>query len=52
MVPVKVRPKTNSAGGTSSLGVVVLVMDSLEGSISWGCMVDAASAWMLYNLEC
>lgn len=46
-VPVKVLPKTNSVGGTSSLGVVVFVMESLLGSISWTFTVDAAWAWML-----
>jgi hypothetical protein len=46
-VPVNVRPKTNSFGGTSSLGVVVLVIDSLEGSIS----ASLASEETLYDLE-
>ena len=32
-LPVKVRPKTSSSGGTSSLGVMVLVMDKALGSI-------------------
>ena len=32
-IPVKVLPKTSSSGGTSSFGVVVLVMDKASGSI-------------------
>jgi hypothetical protein len=49
-LPVKVLPKTNSFGGTSSLGVVVFVMDNLEGSMSRGFIVDADSTLMLYSL--
>lgn len=49
---MKVRPKTNSLGGMSSFGVVVLVIDSLEGSISCSLTADADSALMLYNLDC
>lgn len=47
---MNVRPKTNSLGGTSSLGVIVFVTDNLEGSISCSLMVDAEVAWMLYAL--
>jgi hypothetical protein len=43
-IPVNVLPNTNSFGGTSSLGVVVFVIESLEGSISWSFTVDADSA--------
>lgn len=50
-VPVNVLPKTNSLGGTSSLGVVVLVIDSLDTSISCSFTVDAAVALILYVLE-
>ena len=46
-IPVNVLPNTNSFGGTSPLGVVVLVIDSFEGSISCSFIVDADSAWML-----
>lgn len=49
-LPVKVRPNTNSVGGTSSFGVVVSVMESFEGSISCSLEVAAASALMLYGL--
>jgi len=50
-VPVNVLPKTNSLGGMSSLGVVVLVIDNLEGSMSWSFGVDADWVWVLYDLE-
>jgi hypothetical protein len=46
-LPVNVLPNTNSLGATSSLGVVLLVMDSLEGSMSCSFIVDAASALIL-----
>jgi len=42
--PVNALPKTNSFGGVSSFGEVVFLIDNLEGSISWGLIVDAASA--------
>jgi hypothetical protein len=42
---VNVLPKTNSLGGTSSLGVVVLVIESFDGSIS------ASRASVLYVLK-
>jgi hypothetical protein len=45
--PVNVRPKTSSLEGTSSLGVVVLVIDSSEGLISARFVFEAASALML-----
>ena len=48
---MKVRPKTSSLGGMSSLGVVVLVIVREEGSMSCRFIVDAAWAWMLYSLE-
>lgn len=44
---MNVRPKTSSFGGTSSFGVVVLVIDSREGSISARFVSEAASALML-----
>lgn len=47
---MKVLPNTSSAGGTSSLGVLVVVIDSLEGSMSWSLIVDAEVAWILYAL--
>jgi hypothetical protein len=47
---VNVRPNTSSVGGTSSFGVVVFVIDSFEGSISWALIVDAEVAWILYVL--
>lgn len=50
--PVNVRPKINSLAGTSSFGVVVLVMDSFEGSMSCSLFADAAWAWMLYACAC
>lgn len=46
-IPVNVLPKTNSLGGTSSLGVVVFVIESLEGSRSASLAPDAT----LYDLE-
>ena len=46
-VPVKLLPKTNSFGGTSSFGVIVFVTDNLEESMSWSLSVGAALAWML-----
>jgi hypothetical protein len=33
-IPVKFFPKTKSLGGSRSFGVVVLVMDSLDGSMA------------------
>jgi hypothetical protein len=50
-LPVNVRPNTSSFCGTSSLGVVVLVIEREEGSMSPCFIVDAAWAWMLYCLE-
>lgn len=46
-LPVNARPKTSSSGGTICFGVVVLFIDSLEGSMfgslasssSWDCML-------------
>jgi len=46
-LPVNVRPNTNSFWGTSSFGVVVLVIVREEGSISPRVIVDAAEALML-----
>ena len=43
-IPVNVLPNTNSFGGTSSLGVVVFVMESFEGSMSCSFIVDVDSA--------
>lgn len=40
-------PKTNSFGGSGSLGVVFLVIVNFEGSISG----SFGSACMLYNLD-
>jgi hypothetical protein len=51
VLPVNVLPKTNSFGGTSSRGVLVLEIDSLAGSISCSFTVDAAFAWMLYDRD-
>ncbi len=42
-------PNTNSSGGISSLGVVVLVSDRLEGSSSRNLGVEVF-VWMLYVL--
>lgn len=50
-LPVKDLPKTNSLGGRGSLGVVVLAIVNFEGSMACNFVVDAASAFMLYNLE-
>ena len=41
-LPVKFRPKINCSGGTICLGVVVLVIDSLLGSMS-GNRANASS---------
>lgn len=50
MVPVNVRPKTSSVGGTNSFGVVVLVIDSFDGSMSRALIVDAELTLTLYAL--
>lgn len=47
---MKVRPKTNSSGFLSVPGLVVFVILSLDGSMSWGVAVDAASTLTLYHL--
>ena len=47
--PEKLRPKTSSSGGSKALGLVVLVMESLEGSMSLIVVPTEASAWMLYG---
>jgi hypothetical protein len=49
--PEKLRPKRSSSGGNRSFGVVVVVMLSLVGSISWILVPTEASAWMLYALR-
>lgn len=49
LAPEKLRPKTSSSGGNKALGVVVVVMDSLEGSMSLIVVPTEASAWMLYD---
>ena len=41
-LPVKFRPNINCSGGTTCLGVVVLVIDSFLGSMS-GNRVNASS---------
>lgn len=50
-LPVNILPKTNSLGGRSFFGVVVLVIVALEGSISASLIVDAASTFTAYDLE-
>ena len=47
-VPVNVLPKTSSSGGTSSFGVLVLVMDNLFGSMPCNFAVDPGSTDKLY----
>lgn len=46
-IPVNVRPNTSSSLGTSSFGVVVLVIDNCDGSISFRLDLLAWSACML-----
>lgn len=52
MVPVKYLPKTNSSLGIRSLGVVVLVIDSREGSMDWRRGSDASFASIAYDRLC
>jgi hypothetical protein len=49
-VPVNVAPKTRSSGFCRGLGVLVSWMTSLDGSMSRGLVVAAASNLMLYRL--
>lgn len=49
LAPEKLRPKTSSSGGNNAFGVVVFVMESLEGSMSLIVVPTEASAWMLYG---
>jgi hypothetical protein len=50
-IPVKVLPKMSSSGGTRFFGVVVLVMESFEGSRPGRCLIEASSVFRLYHLE-
>ena len=49
LAPEKLRPKTSSSGGSNAFGLVVLVMESLEGSMSLMVVPTEALAWMLYG---
>ena len=49
-IPVKVLPKTSSSGGTRLFGVVVLVMESFEGSRPGRCLLEVSSVFKLYHL--
>jgi len=49
LLPVKLRPKIRSSGGSKSFGEVVLVMLSFVVSMSWILLPTEASAWMLYG---
>lgn len=44
---MKVRPKTSSSGGTSSLGVVVLVMDKASGLMFGSLAISSSCDCML-----
>jgi hypothetical protein len=50
MLPVKVLPKTSSSGGTRLFGVMVLVMESFEGSRPGRCLNEVSSVFKLYHL--
>jgi hypothetical protein len=47
LVPVKVCPNINSSGGSNAFGVVVLVMESFDGSMLLIFVPTEASAWIL-----
>ena len=46
-IPVNVRPKTSSSGGTRALGVVVLVTCRADGSRSGSCAIASSCDCML-----
>ena len=46
---MNVRPKTSSSGGTSSFGVVVLVIESAEGSMPGSLAIASSCDCMLYD---
>jgi len=46
---VKVLPKMSSSGGTSCFGVMVSVMESLEGSSPGKFLIEASSVFRLYD---
>ena len=48
-LPVKVRPKTSSSWGTSSLGVVVFVTVSAEGFMPGSLAIASSCDCMLYG---
>ena len=47
VLPVKVRPKTSSSGGTSAFGVVVLVMDRASGLMLGSLAISSSCDCML-----
>lgn len=49
-LPVKVRPKTSSSGGTICLGVVVFVIDSALAFMSGNWAIASSCDRMLYGL--
>ncbi len=51
-LPVNVRPKTSSLGGTSSFGVVVFMTERADGSMPGSLAIASSCDCMLYRRWC